>query len=68
MIRVYTISGEVVRDLEPFEARAGNNHEFWDGKNSSGAQVASGTFIYRIEAVSKRDEHQAVFGKVARLR
>ncbi len=67
-IKIYTVSGEVVRDLLPYEAKAGNNHEFWDGKNNSGAQVASGTYFYRVEAVSKRDERQAVFGKVARLR
>ncbi len=66
-IKIYTISGEVVRDLLPYEAKAGNNKEFWDGKNWAGAVVASGTYFYRVEAVSKRDEHQAALGRVAAL-
>ena len=67
-IKVYTISGELVRTLDPYRALAGNNHELWDGRNWAGAPVASGVFIYRVEAVSDRDEHKSDFAKCAAVR
>jgi flagellar hook assembly protein FlgD len=67
-IRVYTVSGEVVRDLEPYPALAGNQEEFWDGKNRSGLPVSSGVFIYRILATSPRGEQIGAFGKCAAIR
>jgi hypothetical protein len=51
-IRVYDVSGETVRDLNPFSAKAGANEEFWDEKNSYGNNCASGIFIYQIQAVA----------------
>jgi hypothetical protein len=67
-IRVYTVSGEIVRDLEPFEALAGNNEEFWDCRNRNRLKVATGVFIYRVEATSRRGETAVGFGKCAVLR
>lgn len=67
-VRLYTLSGEVVRDLEPFEAQAGNQEQFWDCRNSHRLKVASGVFIYRVEAVSARGETASAFGKCAVLR
>ncbi len=49
-IRIYDVSGEVVRDLQPFAGSAGANQEVWDGRNSSGAQAASGVFIAHVTA------------------
>ncbi|HTB22345.1 MAG TPA: choice-of-anchor L domain-containing protein [bacterium] len=49
-IRVYDVAGETVRDLEPFAGRAGQNEEYWDGRNKFGASVASGVYISHITA------------------
>jgi hypothetical protein len=67
-IRVYDISGEVVRDLSPYAGKAGDNETFWDGKNSAGRPVASGVFIYQVSAATPKGEHAADFGKCAALR
>jgi flagellar hook assembly protein FlgD len=67
-IKVYTVSGELVRELDPFDALEGKNRQFWDGKNSAGNAVASGVFIYRVAAASQRGEHVHDFGKVAALK
>ena len=67
-IEVYDVSGEKVRSLEPFAGKAGNNETFWDGKNHSGALVASGVYIYRIRATSPLNEQAQDFGKCAALR
>jgi hypothetical protein len=67
-IRVYDVSGELVRDLNPFAGKAGDNETFWDGKNSSGRPVASGIFIYKVSATTPRDEHASNFGKCAAVR
>jgi hypothetical protein len=66
-IKVYTVSGELVRALDPYDAVQGANEEFWDEKNSSGLRVATGVFIYRIEARAGADVKSA-FRKLAVLR
>ncbi|MES2201080.1 MAG: FlgD immunoglobulin-like domain containing protein [candidate division FCPU426 bacterium] len=67
-IKVYDVSGELVKTLEDHEAKAGNNNQFWNGRNDSGINVASGTYIYKVEATSKRQEFQYDWGKVAAAR
>jgi len=42
-IRIYTISGELVRTIEK---NSNFDNEIWDLKNGSGRQVASGLYIY----------------------
>jgi hypothetical protein len=49
-IRIYTVAGEPVRDLDPFHGIWGANEEFWDERNKAGARVASGIFIGHIVA------------------
>jgi len=67
-IKVYDVSGEMVRALDPFPGRAGNNEEFWDGKNSSAQSVASGTYIYRVIATSAAGDLISDFSKCAALK
>jgi hypothetical protein len=45
-IRVYTIMGELVNTLTDIDA---NGKITWDVKNSNGANVASGVYIYQIK-------------------
>jgi hypothetical protein len=68
-IRVYTVSGELVKDLEPFYSpSAGTYQQYWDLRNTGGNLVASGVFIYRITATTTRGETKTVFNKLAVVR
>jgi hypothetical protein len=58
-IRIFDVSGELVRDLDPFAAGAGANEEAWDGRNGSGALAASGVFIAHIVARKGGEEADA---------
>ncbi|MDH4070395.1 MAG: T9SS type A sorting domain-containing protein [Ignavibacteria bacterium] len=50
VLKVYDILGKEVRTLINEEQGAGVRQVVWDGKNNTGAQVASGMYIYRIQA------------------
>ena len=64
-VKVFTVSGEVVRRKENISGHAGYNDFFWDGANNSSAPVASGIFIYRVYA-ARGDEHaESKFMKAA---
>jgi len=67
-IKVFDISGELVRRLDLGFRLQGNHEEPWDLRNDSGAGVASGVYLCRIEAQSQRGERQDVFEKCAVLR
>ncbi|MBZ0269875.1 hypothetical protein K8I85_17120 [bacterium] len=59
-VRIYNVHGRLVRELVP--AR-GSNGAVWDGRDTRGARVAAGTYLYRVgttEAVTA--------GKVVLLR
>lgn len=66
-IRVYTVSGETVRDLPSYHALGGNNEEFWDGANNAGKKVQNGMYIYRVLATNDAGEQQQGFKKCAKL-
>lgn len=67
-ISVYTVAGELVRNLDPYAGKSGPNETFYDGKNSTGADLASGIFIYKIRAKSPQNEYQEIWGKFGVLR
>jgi len=43
-VRIYTISGELVKEID----RAVNTFAYWDGKNISGEDVRSGIYLFTI--------------------
>jgi DNA-binding beta-propeller fold protein YncE len=47
-IRIYTVAGDLVRDLSHTESV--RDFERWDLKNASGRDVASGIYMYRVES------------------
>ncbi len=67
VIKVFTVSGELVRTLSPYAAHGGVNEQFWDERNQAGALVATGIFIVRIHAGDGKDEKVA-FQKLAVVR
>ncbi|MFH1278626.1 MAG: M14 family zinc carboxypeptidase [Candidatus Eisenbacteria bacterium] len=60
-LRVYDISGRLIRALVPAEGRdAGSHRVLWDGRNDSGKEVASGIYLYRIETNELREIRKMV--------
>jgi len=50
-LRVFDLSGRLVRDLIVGELRYPGRHEVvWNGRDDAGRPVASGTYFYRLEA------------------
>ncbi len=47
---VYDMTGAVVKTILSDHLSAGNKEAAWDGTNSNGAKVATGMYIYRLEA------------------
>ena len=48
-IRIYTITGEIVREIDIDE-----NEEVWDVRNSNGEIVSSGVYIWEVESDGNR--------------
>lgn len=59
-IEIYSIFGEHIVSIQDAQASAGSHEISWDGRNTAGAIVASGTYIYVIQTGDKQ-----VYGKLA---
>ena len=51
-LRIYDVSGRLVRTLVDGARGTGEHFERWNGTDSSGRSVASGVYFYRLEAGS----------------
>jgi hypothetical protein len=51
-LRVYDITGQLVRSLVENEQPAGHYSVSWDGLNSAGVRAASGVYLYELRAGS----------------
>jgi len=52
-LRIYSITGQLIRTIvDGVQQQPGYYSVIWDGLNNSGQQVASGVYIYRLEAGS----------------
>lgn len=49
-LRIFNISGELIRTLTEEHTSAGRHEKIWDGKDDSGNVVSSGIYIYRLNA------------------
>jgi hypothetical protein len=47
-VEIFNITGELVRTLADTYQSAGKYSVYWDGKDKSSRQVASGIYIYRV--------------------
>jgi flagellar hook assembly protein FlgD len=47
-LRVYNISGQLVRTLVDGNLPAGRHQARWDGRDQSGKTAASGVYMYRL--------------------
>ena len=60
---VYALNGRHVATLVREMLPAGDHQIIWDGRNDEGAQVASGTYIYRIKSGDFTDTKQMMLVK-----
>ncbi len=65
-IKIYTIAGRLIKEIEQINL----NEKFvvidWDGRDADGDQLASGTYLYKIIVKSSDGEFQkSVLGKLA---
>ena len=51
-VDIYALSGRLVRQLPPLLLPAGFAQVWWDGRDDGGQPVASGTYLFRVEAVA----------------
>ncbi|MFB3145565.1 MAG: FlgD immunoglobulin-like domain containing protein, partial [Nitrospirales bacterium] len=49
-LKIYNLNGQLVKTLLSGVVTAGNHQVVWDGTDSSGSQVASGAYLYKLEA------------------
>lgn len=56
-LKIFNLNGELVKVLFDGVQHAGDHHFFWDGTNYHGQEVASGLYVYAIEA-GKYSEHR----------
>ena len=51
-VRIYSVNGALVKTLMDEELTAGRYDRMWNGKDRSGRQVPSGTYLLRLETPS----------------
>ncbi len=72
MIRIYNVSGILVRSLRLYGALLGSSNfqapgtVYWDGRDSAGDRVANGTYLYMIN-VARGGSNHTVTGKAVKL-
>jgi flagellar hook assembly protein FlgD len=53
-IDIYNIKGQLVRRLERFYAKSGENLQNWDGRDNLGDSVAPGLYLIKAKSGSQR--------------
>lgn len=67
-VKIFTVSGEVVREVTDIQGEKGYNRFYWDSLNRTGKRVASGVYIYIIFASTVYGENARVTDKVTCVR
>ena len=66
-IKIYTVSGRLIRTIVDDSAKRGNNETNWDLKDETGTRCANGVYLYRVVAHTG-DSRVEKIGKLAILR
>jgi hypothetical protein len=59
-LKIYNIRGQKVRTLVDDERLPGYYQVFWDGKDNSGKEVASGIYFYQLKAKDYSDTRKMI--------
>ena len=66
-VKIYTVSGRLIRTIEDASARRGYNETDWDARDEHGERLANGVYFYKV--IVKTDEHKIEkIGRLAILR
>jgi len=52
IVKIFTLSGRLIRTIEPTPARPGFNTILWNGQDGDGDQPANGVYLYKLIATS----------------
>ena len=68
-LRIYSVAGRLIKKFEPVQGRVGYNvfSEHWDGRDSSGDNVANGVYLYKISAKSYQSEETVTAESIGKL-
>ncbi len=64
-VSIYSITGQLVREIVNGEMAAGRHAISWDGRNQVSEVVAAGTYLYRLVVLGSNGE--VVFSKTQRM-
>ena len=67
-IKIYSVSGRLLRTLTDASARRGTNETRWDGRDETGVRCANGVYLYRVIARKEDGSKVEQIGKLAILR
>ena len=67
-IKIYSVSGRLLRTLTDASAKRGANETRWDGRDEIGVRCANGVYIYRVIARTEDGSKIEQIGKLAILR
>ncbi len=59
-IKIYTIAGRLIKQIEPAPAQVGFNQVEWDGRDGTGDTLANGAYLYKIIARRGDQQHEVV--------
>jgi hypothetical protein len=62
-LQVYDVTGQLVRELVGDFQMAGSYSVVWDGRNTSGESVATGLYLYKLQAGALRAIHKMMLAK-----
>jgi len=66
MIKIYTIAGRLIKNIEDFSITDKYVKIDWDGRDEDGSQIANGTYLYKLIIKSVDGESkQNVLGKLS---
>lgn len=68
-VKVYTIAGRLIKEIEQFNILDKFVRVPWDGRDEDGDELANGTYLYKLIVESTDGEYrQTVLGKLAVIR
>jgi FlgD Ig-like domain len=62
-VRIFDVRGRLVRDVQNGSLPAGDHRFVWRGENDQGASVASGVYVYRVDAPGLSTSRKLVVAK-----
>ncbi len=66
-IKIYTVSGRLIKTISNASAERGDNETYWDGRDEIGIRCANGVYLYRVIAQTQNGSVEKI-GKLAILR